>query len=136
MLYDATLQSLAYGTREIIEKLNDGDYSINTIYFAGGGAKNALLLQETADITRCEIVLPETNDAVLLGSAILASTAAGLYEDVETAMQAMSRAGNTISPRTETTTYHNAPPNNDETVWHALNFSSSASFNIPPYLCL
>ncbi len=108
LLYYATLQSLAYGTREIIEKLNDGDYSINTIYFAGGGAKNALLLQETADITRCEIVLPETNDAVLLGSAILASTAAGLYEDVETAMQAMSRAGNTISPRTETTTYHNA----------------------------
>jgi D-ribulokinase len=108
LLYYATLQSLAYGTHEIIEKLNDGDYSINTVYVAGGGAKNALLLQETADITRCEIVLPEEGEAVLLGSAILAAAASGLHEDVETAMQNMSRAGTVIAPRPETTAYHKA----------------------------
>jgi D-ribulokinase len=108
LLYYATLQSLAYGTCEIIEKLNAGDYSINTIYITGGGAKNSLLLQETADITSCNVVLPAETESVLLGSAILAAAASGLHEDVETAMQKMSRTANTIAPRAATAPYHKA----------------------------
>jgi ribulose kinase len=45
---------------------------------------------------------------VLLGSAILAATAAGLHPDIYRAMQNMSHAGKTIKPRKETAAYHKA----------------------------
>lgn len=52
--------------------------------------------------------LPHQSEAVLLGSAILAATAAGLHPDIYAAMKAMSRSGKTIEPRRETKAYHAA----------------------------
>ncbi len=100
--YYATLQGVAYGTRDIIAALNRGGYRIRKLFVTGGGVKNPLWLQEHADITGCAIVLAREADAVLLGSAILAATAAGVHPDVLSAMQAMSGAGRTIQPRRET----------------------------------
>ena len=105
--YYATLQGVAYGTRDIIAALNRGGYRIRKLFVTGGGVKNPLWLQEHADITGCSIVLREA-DAVLLGSAILAATAAGVHPDVLSAMQSMSGAGRTIKPRRETAPYHKA----------------------------
>jgi D-ribulokinase len=53
-------------------------------------------------------VLPQEGEAVLLGSAVLAATAAGLYADIYAAMANMSRAGSVIKPRKETLAYHKA----------------------------
>ena len=106
--YYATLQGVAYGTRDIIAALNGGGYRIRKLFVTGGGVKNPLWLQEHADITGCAIVLAREADAVLLGSAILAATAAGVHPDVLSAMQAMSGAGRTIQPRRETALYHKA----------------------------
>jgi ribulose kinase len=53
-------------------------------------------------------VLAREADAVLLGSAILAATAAGVHPDVLSAMQSMSGTGRTIQPRRETAAYHKA----------------------------
>jgi FGGY-family pentulose kinase len=106
--YYATLQAVAYGTRDIIAALNRGGYRIRRLLVTGGGTKNPLWLQEHADITGCTIMLAREGDAVLLGSAILAAAAAGLHADVLTAMQAMSAAGRTIEPRRQTAAYHQA----------------------------
>ncbi|MDF2441686.1 MAG: hypothetical protein JWN98_2670 [Abditibacteriota bacterium] len=106
--YYATIQAVAYGTRDIISAMNHAGYNIDTMFVTGGGTKNPLWLQEHADATGCTIVLPREPEAVLLGSAVLAATAAGVHEDIYAAMQAMNHAGQTIKPRRDTAAYHKA----------------------------
>ncbi len=77
--YYATLQAVAYGTRDIVRAMNEAGYRIETLFVTGGGTKNPLWLQEHADATGLTLVLPEEPEAVLLGAAMLAARAAGLY---------------------------------------------------------
>jgi len=98
LLYLATIQAIAYGTRHIIDEMNKNGYRIDTIFACGGGTKNPLFLREHADITGCRIVLPSEQDAVLLGAAILGATASGEFESVLDAMHKMNKAGEIIDP--------------------------------------
>ena len=106
--YYAAIQAVAYGTRDIIQEMNRAGYSIDKMYVTGGGTKNPLWVQEHADATGCTLVLPREPEAVLLGSAILAATAGGLYPDIYAAMQGMSGSGEVVTPRPETARYHTA----------------------------
>lgn len=106
--YYATVQALAYGTREIIEAMNGNGYRINKILACGGGTKNPVWLQEHADICDCDIVLPREPEAVLLGTAMLAAVAAGAYSDVPAAMKAMSHAGQVVAPNRKNRRFHRA----------------------------
>lgn len=98
LLYLATIQAIAHGTRHIIDTMNEGGYNINTILACGGGTKNPVFLREHADITGCRIVLPKEPEAVLLGSAILGGVASGDFESIPDAMAAMSGVGEEILP--------------------------------------
>jgi FGGY-family pentulose kinase len=106
--YYATLQAIAYGTRHIIEAMNEKGYDIRQIYMCGGHLKNELFIQEHADITCCEVILPEETEAVLLGAALLGAVAAGEFKDVLQAMRAMCRASRVVHPDTSTASFHNA----------------------------
>jgi ribulose kinase len=97
-LYLATIQAIAYGTRHIIEALNQQGYRIDTLLATGGDAKNPVFVREHSDATGCRIVLPAEPEAVLLGSAILGAVAAGDQPSVLSAMSAMSRAGSVVEP--------------------------------------
>ncbi|MEX1039032.1 MAG: FGGY-family carbohydrate kinase [Pirellulaceae bacterium] len=108
VLYLATIQAIAYGTRHIIEVMNGAGYRIDTIFACGGGTKNPIFLREHADITGCRIVLPREPESVLLGSAMLGAVAAGQYPTLLSAMAAMSGAGQVLAPDITTTTYHQA----------------------------
>jgi FGGY-family pentulose kinase len=107
-LYYATVQAVAYGTRDIVRAMNAAGYAIDTLFVTGGGTKNPIWLQEHADATGLTLVLPAEPDAVLLGTAMLAAVASGAYTDVPTAMQAMSARGSVIRPNPETNAYHAA----------------------------
>ncbi len=98
LLYLATVQAVAYGTRHIIETLNDGGYTIDTILACGGGTKNPVFPREHADATGCTLVLPREPEAVLLGAAVLGAVAGGAYAGIRAAMAAMSAAGSLIAP--------------------------------------
>jgi FGGY-family pentulose kinase len=109
LLYLATVQAIAYGTRHIVETLNAEGYAIDTILACGGGTKNPVFLREHADATGCTLVLPQEPEAVLLGAAILGAVAGGLQPDVPQAMAAMSRAGSIIEPAADVVRrYHDA----------------------------
>ena len=97
-LYLATIQGIAYGTRDIIEALNQKGYRIDTLLATGGDTKNPVFVREHADATGCRVVLPAEPEAVLLGSAILGATAAGDQPSVLAAMGAMSHAGTVVEP--------------------------------------
>ena len=106
--YYATLQAVAYGTRDIARAMNEEGYNIDTLLVTGGATKNPLWLQEHADATGLTLVLPREPEAVLLGSAILAAVGASIYPDVLTAMKHMSHTGQRITPNPATAAYHNA----------------------------
>ncbi len=107
LLYLATVQALAHGTRQIIEALNARGYRIDTLVACGGGTKNPLFVREHADITGCRVVLPREPEAVLLGAAMLGAVAAGEYATLQDAMAAMNGVGEVITPAEgDTQAYH------------------------------
>jgi ribulose kinase len=108
LLYYATIQGIAYGTRHIIEALNASGYEINRIHACGGGTKNPLWLQEHADITGCPIYIAKDCESVLLGSAMLAAVAAGEYASILEAMAEMSPQAEVIQPASSKREFHDA----------------------------
>lgn len=105
--YLATIQAVAHGTRHIIEVMNRKGFRIDTIIACGGGTKNPVFLQQHADVTGCAIHLPQEPEAVLLGTAVLASVACRAYPDCLKAMAAMTRTGRAIKPaRGRVRAYH------------------------------
>ncbi len=108
LVYYATIQAVAYGTRDIVRAMNESGYSIDTLFVTGGGVKNPVWLQEHADATGLRLVLSRETEAVLLGSAILAATASGIYASVLDSMMQMSHSGAIVEPNAETAKFHEA----------------------------
>jgi FGGY-family pentulose kinase len=100
LLYLATIQAIAHGTRHIVDAMNARGYAVDTIVACGGDLKNPVFAREHADITGCRLVLPREPEAVLLGSAMLGAVAAGAFPALEDAMQAMNAPAQVIEPAT------------------------------------
>ena len=54
-----------------------------------------------SDATGCAVVEPQAADAVLLGTAMVAATAGGLYPDLNSACLAMQQGGAARRPDTK-----------------------------------
>ena len=104
-LYLAGLLGLAYGLRQIIETQARAGAAINSMVIGGGAGRSSLVRQALADATGVSVEAPETEEPVLLGSAILGAMAAGLFPDPVAAMSAMSRCGDRYHPDPETTAW-------------------------------
>lgn len=104
--YLATIQAIAYGTRQIIQGLNAQGYSITQINASGGGTKNPLWMQEHADICGVRILIAQNSESVTLGAAILAAVAAGKFGSIIDAMAAMSPKAEVIEPHTGRNSFH------------------------------
>jgi D-ribulokinase len=98
LLYLATIQGIALGTRHILDALRAQGYRTTTLVACGGDTKNPVFLREHADVTGCRILLPREPEAVLLGSAILGAVAAGDRKSVVDAMANMTEAGGEVHP--------------------------------------
>jgi FGGY-family pentulose kinase len=105
-LYLAGLLGLAYGLRQIIETQARAGAAINSMVISGGAGRSGLVRQALADATGVTVEAPETEEPVLLGSAILGAIAAGLFPDPIAAMSAMSRCGDRYHPDPETAAWH------------------------------
>ncbi len=90
--YYATARSLALQSRHIIDHLNAHGYAIDRVMLSGGHLKNPLLVRLYRDALGAEAVTSETPEPVLLGTAMVAAVAAGLYPDLFAALEAMAPA--------------------------------------------
>ncbi|KAL9950985.1 hypothetical protein ACROYT_G043569 [Oculina patagonica] len=99
VLYLATLQALAHGTRHILESMNKAGHSIDTLFLCGGLTKNKLFIQIHADVTGFPCVLPRESESVLVGSAILGACASGDFSSIQEAMKNMNAAGKVVKPQ-------------------------------------
>jgi L-ribulokinase len=89
--YRALLEATAFGTRVILETFRDSGVPVTELVIAGGLAKNRLLMQIYADVTRLPLSVIGSTQGPALGSAIHAAVAAGAYPDVATAATSMGR---------------------------------------------
>jgi FGGY-family pentulose kinase len=97
-LYWRSAVAIALGVRHILETLNTRGYAIDTLHVTGGHTKNPLLMELYADATGCTVVEPAAKDATLLGMAMVAATAAGLYPSLDRACIAMHQGGTRRAP--------------------------------------
>jgi len=109
VLYLSAVQALAYQTRHIVDALVEaGRAPITEVVVTGGLGKNPLFVQTVADALHVTVVLPEEEEAVMLGAAVLGATAAGRFADVEAAMAAMTRPGSVVHPDPSLAAFHDA----------------------------
>ncbi|GHB67138.1 ribulokinase [Streptomyces cirratus] len=90
-VYRALLEATAFGTRTIVDALEQGGVPVTEFVVTGGLRKNPLLMQIYADVLRRPVSLAESAQGPALGSAIHAAVAAGAHPDVRTAAAAMGR---------------------------------------------
>ena len=97
-LYWRTCVAIALGVRHVLDALNAKGYIIDTLHVTGGHTKNALLMELYADATGSTVVEPAAEDAVLLGTAMVAATAAGKFSGLPAAARAMQQGGREHKP--------------------------------------
>ena len=80
----ATLESIAYQTRDVAEAMEaDSGVETTTLRVDGGAVKNSFLCQLQADIIQTDIARPEVDETTALGSAYAAGLAVGYWDTVE-----------------------------------------------------
>ena len=105
-IYWATIQSICFGTKYIMDKAKEHGYHIESVIVCGGVVKNSLYLQELANICECDIFVAGQDEAVLFGSALISTIAAGIYPDYKTALNRMAKRGDVIRPLKHTHQYY------------------------------
>ena len=82
----AIFEGITYEARLIVESLEESGIPISQLVVTGGGARSPFWLQLKADILCKRIVVPAVTEASLLGAALLAGVGAGVFPDLEAAM--------------------------------------------------
>jgi ribulose kinase len=106
--YYATARSLALQSRQIIDHLNAHGYAIDSVMLSGGHLRNPLLVRLYRDALGAEAIVSETPEPVLLGTAMVASVAAGLHRDLFAALEAMAPAERPLAKDREWAQAHDA----------------------------
>jgi L-ribulokinase len=89
-VYRALVESAAFGSRAIVERLRAEGVKVERVAAIGGVArKSPLVMQICSDVLGMDISVSANDQSVALGGAMFAATAAGLYPDVLSAQAAM-----------------------------------------------
>jgi glycerol kinase len=86
-LIKATLQSLAYQTKDLLNAMqNDAETPLTSLKVDGGACANNLLMQFQADILDTVVIRPKNTETTVIGAAYLAGICIGLWqqEDIDT----------------------------------------------------
>ncbi|XNW44895.1 glycerol kinase GlpK [Fructilactobacillus vespulae] len=83
-LVKATLQSIAYSTKDIIVTMEkDTGLDISKLGADGGASRNSFLMQFQADILAKEVERANDEETTALGAAILTGLATGFWQDID-----------------------------------------------------
>ena len=76
----ATLESIAYQTRDLIEAMRGAGQPIEVLRVDGGGTANRFLMQFQADIAGIPVEVAAIRETTALGAAFLAGLATGVWK--------------------------------------------------------
>ncbi len=80
-LIKATLDSLAYQTKDILDVMQkDSEVKLTSLKVDGGACANSYLMQFQADILNTEVERPEIIETTIMGAAYLAGICVGLWK--------------------------------------------------------
>jgi len=80
----ATLEAIAYQTRDIAEAMEaDSGVETTALRVDGGAVKNNFLCQLQSDVIQTDIVRPEVDETTALGAAYAAGLAVGVWESLD-----------------------------------------------------
>ena len=83
-LVRATLESICYQTREVLEAMEaDSGIALRSLKADGGAAANNLLMQLQADILDKTVIRPTVQETTALGAAYMAGMAVGYWSGLE-----------------------------------------------------
>lgn len=83
-LIRATLESLAYQTKDVLEAMQaDAGRPLQSLRVDGGASANNLLMQFQADLLGVSVERPSVIETTALGAAYLAGLAVGFWEETE-----------------------------------------------------
>ncbi len=97
-LYWRAAVAIALGVRHILETLGAHGYATAALHVTGGHTHSPLLMELYADAVGVTVIEPRSEDATLLGTAMVAATAAGLYGSLTAAAMAMQQPNTTRRP--------------------------------------
>jgi D-ribulokinase len=99
-LFVAGLCGLAYGLADVVDAFRSHGVDSDLMVIGGGAGRSSLVRQIMADTTGLTVALPETQEPVLLGAAMLGAVAGGAYGSIADAMTSMSAIGWLSGPTT------------------------------------
>ncbi|MGH2378604.1 MAG: glycerol kinase GlpK [Candidatus Limnocylindria bacterium] len=97
-LVRATLESIAYQTRDLVGAMRRAGEDVGVLRVDGGGTANAFLMQFQADILGIPVQVAATQETTALGAAYLAGLAVGLWPGLDD-LAGRWRAVRTFEPR-------------------------------------
>jgi D-ribulokinase len=98
-LFVAGLCGLAYGLADVVEAFRSHGLDSDLMVISGGAGRSSLVRQIMADTTGLTVAVPQTQEPVLLGAAMLGAVAGTRYGSIGEAMASMSAIG-CLSERT------------------------------------
>jgi len=79
----ATLESIAFQTRDLVEAMRTAGQPIEVLRADGGGTANAYLMQLQADLLGLPVEVAATRETTALGAAFLAGLGVGIWKTTE-----------------------------------------------------
>ena len=76
----ATLESIAYQTRDLVEAMRAAGQPIDVLRADGGGTANRFLMQFQADVLGVPVEVAAIRETTALGAAFLAGLAVGVWQ--------------------------------------------------------
>jgi len=92
-LFVAGLCGLAYGLADVVDAFSAHGVDSDLMVIGGGAGRSPLVRQIMADTTGLTVAVPETQEPVLLGAAMLGAVAGSAYGSIGEAMTSMSAIG-------------------------------------------
>jgi L-ribulokinase len=91
-LFRALVEATCFGAKAIVERFVDQGIPVKGLIGLGGVAKKSpFIMQMMSDVMNMPIRIHRSEQTCALGAAMFAATAAGIYQRVEEAMEAMGQ---------------------------------------------
>jgi L-fuculokinase len=105
-IYRATLEALSYYTRHGLDMIQKaGNFKAESVIVVGGGAKNSLWNQIRADILGIPVKVSDRKETTVIGAALFAMPAAGIYASISEASQNVASNNYIYEPGADSAAY-------------------------------
>ena len=95
----ATLESLAYQTRDILDVMSqESSIDLKTLKVDGGASLNNFLMQFQSDIINIDIIRQDISEITALGAAFISGLSSGFFRDTEE-LKTLKKSYDTFRPQ-------------------------------------